>query len=93
MKELKKNYVICIRSEDSADIELRKVYEVLPDELAAKRGHLRVIDESGEDYLYPKECFVPVHLPEAAVRAMTTILPPPTRAHTSLPPAHKARRS
>ena len=93
MKEPKKNYVICIRSEESADIEVRKVYEVLPDESAAKRGHLRVVDESGEDYLYPKECFAPIHLPEEAIRALTSLLPPPTRANTGMQAsAQKARR-
>jgi hypothetical protein len=52
MKETKKDYVICVRAEESADIEIRKVYEVLPDDSAEKRGYLRVVDESGEDYLY-----------------------------------------
>ena len=61
MKESKRNYVVCIRAEESFDIEVRKIYEVLPDEVAAKRGYARVVDESGEDYLYPEEYFVPVH--------------------------------
>ena len=91
MKETKTNYVICVRAEESADIELRKVYEVLPDDTAAKRGHLRVIDESGEDYLYPKECFAPVQLPEEAVRAFTSR--PQRRANTGMqPPPQKTRR-
>jgi len=90
MKETKRNYVICIRAEESADIEVRKVYEVLPDDSAAKRGYLRVVDESGEDYLYPKECFATVHLPENAVRALTSA----TRANTGTQPtAHRTRRS
>ena len=89
MKEKKTNYVICVRADESADIEVRKVYEVLPDESAAKRGHLRVVDESGEDYLYPKECFASVHLPEEAVRAFTS---PPPRANKTLQPPSRARR-
>jgi hypothetical protein len=56
-------------------LDLRKVYEVLPDESAGRDGYLRVVDESGEDYLYPAECFVAVELPEAAAKALVT----PTR--------------
>lgn len=47
-------------------IELRKVYRVIPDDVAAARGFIRVIDESGEDYLYPEGSFVPIDLPESA---------------------------
>jgi hypothetical protein len=49
---------------------LRKVYRALADELASKRGQLRVIDESGEDYLYPQEYFIPIKLPQAAERVV-----------------------
>jgi hypothetical protein len=49
-----------------ASLELRKLYQVVADEAAAKPHQLRVIDESGEDYLYPEEYFVPVQLPQAA---------------------------
>ena len=93
MKEPKRNYVICIRAEESADIEVRKVYETLPDEIAAKRGYLRVVDESGEDYLYPKECFAPVHLAEETVRALTPRPSATKRAITGMQPtAQKTRR-
>jgi hypothetical protein len=44
-------------------LELRKLYEVLPDEDAAIHGQVRIIDESGEDYLYPESFFAPVQLP------------------------------
>lgn len=91
MKETKTHYVICVRAEESTDIEVRKVYEVVPDETAAKRGHLRVVDESGEDYLYPKECFAPVRLPEETIRALMS--EPQRRANTGMQPtAHKPRR-
>ena len=43
-----------------ASLELRKLYQIVADEAAAKHHQLRVIDESGEDYLYPEEYFVPV---------------------------------
>ena len=58
-------FAICVdNSEYPASLELHKVYRVLPDEDAAKDDDFRVIDESGEDYLYPADYFV---LIEAAV--------------------------
>jgi hypothetical protein len=52
-------FVLCVRNEGyPAGLELRKVYRVLADEYAAKRHQLRVIDESGEDYLYPEGYFI-----------------------------------
>ena len=52
-------FVLCVRNDGyPAGLELRKVYGVLADEQAFKRHQLRVIDESGEDYLYPDEYFV-----------------------------------
>ena len=66
-----RRFVICICNDDYlASLEKWKIYEALPDADAAKHGQLRVIDESGEDYLYPKEYFVPVKLPKAAERAL-----------------------
>lgn len=63
-------FVICIRNEDCEDLEPRKVYQVLPDEAAAEDDYIRVIDESGEDYLYPADYFVPIELPQAAEKAL-----------------------
>jgi hypothetical protein len=52
-------FVLCVRNEGyPAGLELRKVYRVLADEHASRRHQLRVIDESGEDYLYPEDYFV-----------------------------------
>jgi len=60
-----KHFAICINNgEYAGTLELRKVYEVLEDSLAAARDYARIIDESGEDYLYPKSWFVPVAVPE-----------------------------
>lgn len=60
-------FVVCINNEGyPASLELRKIYRVLPDEKAAKHSLMRVVDESGEDYLYPERFFVPIQLPEAA---------------------------
>jgi hypothetical protein len=63
-------YALCIENRDSEDLEKRKIYQVLPDEVARKEGYLRVIDESGESYLYPESYFVLVHLPQEAEKAL-----------------------
>jgi hypothetical protein len=55
---------VCVQNDGyAASLELRKLYVTVPDADAAKHRQLRVIDESGEDYLYPQEFFVPVDLP------------------------------
>jgi hypothetical protein len=57
-----RHLVICVRNKGYfASLEKRKVYVTIPD-AAAKHGHIRVIDESGEDYLYPVSFFIPVTL-------------------------------
>ena len=63
--------MLCLRTNGADDLEPRKVYQVLPDVSAAREGLARIIDESGEDYLYPAEYFVPVRLPAAASRQLT----------------------
>ncbi len=73
MKENKKiRFVLCIRNEDADDLEIRKLYQVLPDESAAKDGYIRILDESGEDYVYPSDFFVPIELPQSVERALLT---------------------
>jgi len=63
--------VICLANRGyAASLELRKIYQVIPDKNAAKLRQVRVIDESGEDYLYPADYFVPVRLPQAVERAV-----------------------
>ena len=58
------SFVVCINNDDySASLETRKIYETLPDEDAARHDQLRVIDESGEDYLYPESLFMSIELP------------------------------
>jgi len=67
MKRTELQFVVCIRNKDyPASLELRKLYRLIADAEAAKHQQLRVVDESGEDYLYPEEYFVPVTLPQAA---------------------------
>ena len=67
------DYVLCIDSGDwPASLMIRKVYTCLPDAKAAEHQMVRVIDESGEDYLYPESCFVPIELPQGAARAFVS---------------------
>ena len=59
MAKSSQRYAICVDNTDyPAALELRKIYRVIPDADAAQDGDLRVIDESGEDYLYPADYFV-----------------------------------
>jgi len=62
-------FVLCICKEDDDDLELRKAYAILPS-APNETGYLRVIDESGEDYLYPTDCFVPLELPQNVERVL-----------------------
>lgn len=55
--------VICIGNEGAEDLQVLRVYRRLSDEAAEVRGFLRVIDDSGEDYLYPEGAFLPLPLP------------------------------
>jgi hypothetical protein len=62
MEKEEKVFALCVQDKDCEDLEKRKIYRVLPDKEAEKEGYLRVIDESGEDYLYPQSYFVLVQL-------------------------------
>ena len=72
MAKQKENYRfgLCIENKDCKDLEKRKIYQTLPDEEAKKEGYIRVIDESGEDYLYPQSYFIAVQLPREAQEAL-----------------------
>lgn len=62
---MNKQYVICIKNKDyEASLELRKVYQAIQDN-SAPHGLIRIIDESGEDYLYPSNFFVQITIPKA----------------------------
>jgi hypothetical protein len=70
-KQTAHKFAVCINNvEYPAALELHKIYRILPDDDAAQDGDLRVIDESGEDYLYPAEYFVIVNLPQAVERSL-----------------------
>ncbi len=61
-----RKFALCLKNDSCEDLEIRKIYQVLPDKEAAKEGYMRIIDESGEDYLYPASYFVLVDLPTEA---------------------------
>jgi hypothetical protein len=63
------DYALCITNVEP-DLQSRKVYAILPDRSASRDNYLRVIDESGEDYLYPDRYFVLIKLPPRAARAL-----------------------
>jgi len=66
----KLTFMLCIENKDCEDLERRKIYQVLPDDEASKEGYVRVIDESGEDYLYPESYFILLQLPHEAQKAL-----------------------
>jgi hypothetical protein len=67
-------FVICLENNGyAASLEQRKLYEVLSDEKASKHGQLRVIDESGEDYLFPKNMFMDVALSDEIAERVAKI--------------------
>ncbi len=71
-KRTKPRFAICVNNDEyPASLELHKVYRVLPDKDAEQDGDVRVVDESGEDYLYPAQCFILVDLPLKTARALT----------------------
>jgi len=76
-----KRLVVCIDNQgNEASLEQWKIYQALPDEEAERHGEIRVIDEEGEDYLYPSDCFSPVFLEFSVAR--TFIMQHPARKGT-----------
>ena len=71
MKALARKFVVCLKNKGyEVSLERRKLYQVLPDPDAEKHRQLRVIDESGEDYLYPASYFTPIELPQPVRKAV-----------------------
>jgi len=69
--EITYEFAVCINNEDyPASLELHKIYRVLPDEDAAADNDIRIIDESGEDYLYPASYFAPIKVPAAVEESL-----------------------
>ncbi len=72
MPTRRQQFVVCIRNKGyEASLERRKIYAALPDAEAAKHKQLRIIDESGEDYLYPDAYFARIDLPQPLRKALT----------------------
>ena len=68
---MQSNFVICINNEGyEASLEKGKVYQYVEDVIAEERDFIRVVDESGEDYLFPKEFFVAIQLPREVEKAL-----------------------
>ena len=66
--------MVCVNNTDyGASLELRKLYQAIPDAFGEQHGMIRVVDESGEDYLYPREYFVSVLLPASVQRVLANI--------------------
>lgn len=71
MSDKPRHFAVCIRNEEHEEsLELRKIYEVLDDPQADEHDMLRVIDEEGEDYLYPRAWFLPIALPQNIERVI-----------------------
>jgi hypothetical protein len=94
MKRSKLNtqrFVVCIDNSDyRASLELHKIYQVLPDQRAAADDYLRVVDESGEDYLYSTKRFVPIELPQRVERSVARATKESTRLANSAIPASRS---
>ncbi len=71
---MKTQFVVCIANDGAEDLELRKLYRVVPDNQAATAGLMRVQDESGEDYLYPKSFFAPVEVSDDVAETLEASL-------------------
>ena len=70
----KGGFVVCVENKGyEASLELRKIYQAIPDTGAPRHHLLRVVDESGEDYLYPRDAFLPIELPKALEKALLAV--------------------
>ena len=71
MSEQQHHFAVCIRNDEYEEsLELKKIYELLDDARAEEHNLVRVIDEEGEDYLYPRDWFLPIELPERIEQAI-----------------------
>ena len=71
MRQNGKTFAVCVSNKGyPASLEIRKLYQVIPDQQAGKMGQIRVVDESGQDYLYPEQYFAPVQLPQDIAKAV-----------------------
>ena len=80
---VRSKFVLCVRTDGEEDLQARKVYQTLPDRAAARDDYLRIVDESGEDYLYPAELFVSLKLPVSTTRQLAATSTPLPRTVTA----------
>jgi hypothetical protein len=74
--KLETQFVVCIKNDGyKVSLEPRKIYQVLPDATASKHRMLRIVDESGEDYLFPADLFAPINLPQMLAQAFASASP------------------
>ena len=70
----RKQFAVCVQNgEYEGTLELRKIYELLHDPVAAEKNHVRVVDESGEDYLYPADWFLALELPQTVEEVLSQL--------------------
>ncbi|MEL6555804.1 MAG: hypothetical protein AAFQ63_20435 [Cyanobacteria bacterium J06621_11] len=70
-----RQFVICIANNNYDDLQILKIYQCLPDEKAAEESYIRVIDDSGEDYLYPAKYFIETHFPDPIAERLIAAIP------------------
>ena len=70
----KAQFVICVQNEGCEDLTRLKVYRVLPDPSAARDNYIRVVDDCGEDYLYPENYFLHVEFPQSVEEVLLASL-------------------
>ena len=70
-----RQFVICIADQNYDDLQVLKIYQCLPDEKAEEESYIRVIDDSGEDYLYPAKYFIETHFPDSVTKQLIAAIP------------------
>jgi hypothetical protein len=89
-----KRFAVCVDNTDyPAALELRKIYQVVPDPAAASRSYLRIIDESGGAYLYPRRMFLPVKFGPEARSRLVKVLSSTGRKSPKRPKKTQSRRT
>ena len=69
----KTKFAVCVRTDESDQLTARMIYEIIPDESAARSNYLRVVDNEGEDYLYPADYFLMLDLPDEIERVLAAV--------------------
>ena len=74
-EQVRPKFAVCISNDECDDLSAGMLYRILPDDVAAKEGYLRIIDDSGEDYLYPSGRFVMVEVPQEEEHKLLAVAP------------------